>query len=348
MADAAAIWHQLRLFVAAARDRLDIHLDRARAVDGAVMALLVDVRASLDARGIRCEIVGGPPLVRELVHLYGGDQPVEVRPVLPRANAIARVGAALERVAKRGVALVSFAGELVLSIGRAIRRPSSANLRELPVLVARAGTDGALIVLILNFLVGFVMAFQATRPLEQYGANLFVADIVGISVTRELAPLMTAVIIAGRSGAAFAAELGTMRVSEEIDALRTMGISPVGHLVLPRILALAIVAPVLTLFGDVIGVFGGAVVGATSLDVTPRAYLAELRLVLLPSDVWTGLVKSVAFGSLIAFIGCHQGLSARGAASGVGRSTTTTVVVCLFTIVIVDTLFTLLFQGARL
>jgi phospholipid/cholesterol/gamma-HCH transport system permease protein len=348
MADAPSIWQSLRRVVAAAHGRLDICLDRARAVDGAVMALLVDTRASLDARGVSCEIVGGSPAVRELVHLYGGDQPIARGPTLPRANAITRLGTSLERLAKRVFGLVSFAGELVLSVGRAVRRPASANLRELPDLVARAGTDGTAIVLILNFLVGFVMAFQSTRPLEQYGANLFVADIVGISVTRELAPLMTAVIIAGRSGAAFAAELGTMRVSEEIDALRTMGISPVGHLVLPRILALAIVAPVLTLFGDVIGVFGGAVVGASALDVTPRAYLAELRLVLLSSDVWTGLVKSVAFGALIAFIGCYQGLSARGAASGVGRSTTTTVVACLFTIVIVDTLFTMLFRGVGL
>jgi phospholipid/cholesterol/gamma-HCH transport system permease protein len=124
-----------------------------------------------------------------------------------------------------------------------------------------------------------------------------------------------------------------------------MGFSPVPYLVVPRMLALAIVAPVLTLLGDVVGVAGGAVVGATSLDVTPYGYLAELRIALVLSDVWTGLVKSFAFGLAIAFIGCRQGLAATGAASGVGRSTTTTVVYCLFTIVIIDTLFTVVFRG---
>lgn len=345
MENATEIWRSLSRIALLQRGGLDIDLSRASTIDGAIMALLVDTRAHLAARGVTCELLGGSLAVRELVHLYGGDSPPLRSKTAPRRSLIARFGDAVQHLAKRGYALVGFAGELVVALGRAIRRPSSSNLRELPDLVARAGTDGALIVFILNFLVGFVMAYQSTRPLEQYGANLFVADIVGISVTRELAPLMTAVIIAGRSGAAFAAELGTMRVSEEIDALRTMGFSPVSHLVLPRVLALAIAAPVLTLLGDVIGVFGGAVVAASALDVTPRAYLAELRLVLLSSDVWTGLVKSVAFGMLIAFIGCHQGLSARGAASGVGRSTTATVVSCLFTIVVVDTLFTMIFRG---
>ncbi len=196
----------------------------------------------------------------------------------------------------------------------------------------------------LNFLVGFVMAFQSARQLKLYGANVYVADVVGISVTRELAPLMTAIIMSGRSGAAFAAELGSMRVSEEIDALRTMGFAPAPYLILPRMVALAMVAPVLTLLADVVGVTGGMAVGVSSLDVSARGYLAELRTAVVASDVWTGLVKSVAFGTAIGFIGCEQGFSTRGAAEGVGRSTTTTVVACLFTIVIVDTVFTMLFR----
>jgi phospholipid/cholesterol/gamma-HCH transport system permease protein len=135
-----------------------------------------------------------------------------------------------------------------------------------------------------------------------------------------------------------------MHVSEEIDALRTMGFAPAPFLVLPRILALAAVAPILTLLGDVVGVAGGVAVAVSSLDVTPRGYFAELRTAVLPSDVWTGLVKSVAFGTAIGFIGCQQGLAARGAAEGVGRSTTTTIVSCLFAIVIIDTLFTVAFH----
>ena len=187
-----------------------------------------------------------------------------------------------------------------------------------PSLAERAGVDGVPIVLLLNFLVGFVMAFQSARQLKLYGANVYVADVVGISVTRELAPLMTAIIMSGRSGAAFAAELGSMRVSEEIDALRTMGFAPAPYLILPRMVALAMVAPVLTLLADIVGVTGGMAVGVSSLDVSARGYLAELRTAVVASDVWTGLVKSVAFGTAIGFIGCEQGFSTRGAAEGVG------------------------------
>ena len=237
-----------------------------------------------------------------------------------------------------------FTGDLVIASGAALRHRRAVNWRSLPVLLERAGADGLPIVVLLNFLIGFVGAFQSMIPLRQFGANIYVADIIGISVTRELSPLITAFIISGRSGAAFAAELGTMRVSEEIDALRTMGIEPHAYLVIPRVLALALVAPVLTLLGDVAGVLGGLAVGVQSLGITSAGFIAELRTIVVASDVWTGLVKSVAFAIAIALIGCRQGLSARGAAAGVGRGTTATVVACLFTIVLLDTLATMLFR----
>ncbi len=339
--DAPAIWRRLREVAAPPAPALTFDLARTTAIDGAAMALLVEQRALLIARGVRCEIVGGSDQLREVVRLFHGDRTVARTARQPRHGSIARIGAGTERALRRSHALVEFAGELIASL----RHPIAANARSVPSLVVRAGADGVPIVVVLNFLVGFVMAFQSTQQLQLYGANLYVADIVGISVTRELAPLMTAIIMAGRSGAAYAAELGTMRVSEEIDALRTLGFAPMSYLVLPRIAALAVAAPVLTLIGDVVGVGGGIFVGSHSLGVTPMGFLAELRTVLVPSDVWTGLVKSVAFGMAIAFIGCQQGLTASGAASGVGRGTTSTVVQCLFTIVVVDTLFTVLFRG---
>ncbi|HEU4616341.1 MAG TPA: MlaE family lipid ABC transporter permease subunit [Kofleriaceae bacterium] len=341
ISDTPAIWRRLREVAAPPADSLTFDLAGATTIDGAAMALIVDRRAQLITQGIRCEIVGGNTEVRELVGLFHGDRAVTRRLTRARPGTLATLGASTEQALKRGYSLIGFAGELVASL----RRPRTANVRSLPALITRAGADGVPIVLVLNFLVGFVMAFQSTQQLKLYGANVYVADIVGISITRELAPLMTAIIMAGRSGAAYAAELGTMRVSEEIDALRTLGFAPMSYLVLPRIAALAIAAPVLTLLGDVVGIGGGIYVGARSLDVTPAGFLAELRTVLVPSDVWTGVVKSVAFGIAIAFIGCQQGLTASGAASGVGRSTTSTVVQCLFTIVVVDTLFTVLFRG---
>lgn len=347
MQDAAGLWRALDAAASAAPagQRLDLDITDVGEVDGTTVALLAALRASLVGRGVPCEIVGAHEHGAQLVHLFRGDR--EVRPVLgvARPHAIARLGAATERGLRSLRTQIELVGDLAVSTARIVRRPPIANWSAVPSLLSRAGADGIPIVAVLNFLVGFVMAYQSSYQLQLYGANIYVADVVGISVTRELGPLMTAIIMAGRSGAAFAAELGTMRVSEEIDAMRTLGIAPVPYLVVPRILALAIAAPMLTMLGDVIGVIGGLVVGAASLDITPRGFIVELQAIVVPSDVWTGLVKSIAFGAAIAFIGCQQGLATRGAASGVGRGTTRTVVACLFTIVIIDTLATVLFRA---
>jgi phospholipid/cholesterol/gamma-HCH transport system permease protein len=277
-----------------------------------------------------------------LVRLYHGYEPPRSTGRPRRERAVVRLGASIAGALQRARGLITFWGSLVEALGALARAPKGVGA--ISPLIARTGSDGIPIVLFLNFLVGLVMAIQTTPLLKIYGAGIYVADIVGVSVTRELAPLMTAIIISGRSGAAFAAELGTMRVSEEIDALRTMGFPPVTYLVLPRVIALTLVAPALTLLGDVMGIVGGLVVAAYNLELHPRGYLAELRTVLVPADVWTGLIKSGVFGAAIALIGCQQGLSTQGAASGVGRGTTATVVYCLFTIVILDTLFTMLFR----
>jgi phospholipid/cholesterol/gamma-HCH transport system permease protein len=343
--NATSLWRELHKCTAHRHGgKIDIDLSQASVVDGAIMSLLVELRADLFARGVHAEFIGASDRLQPIVHLYRGDEPPATKTVHDREGMLIRLGRATESGFDEFRRLNVFLGGLVAALGRAIRIPASLNWRSIPSLTERAGADGIPIVLLLNFLVGFVMAFQSARQLRLYGANVYVADVVGISVTRELAPLMTAIIMSGRSGASFAAELGTMRVSEEIDALRTMGFAPAPYLIIPRMAALALVAPFLTLFGDVVGVAGGMAVGVTSLDVSARGYIAELRTAVVPSDVWTGLVKSFAFGLAIAFIGCQQGFSTRGAAAGVGRSTTTTVVACLFTIVIVDTVFTLLFR----
>lgn len=343
--DAGAIWRTLHSVSRDPGDVLDIDLSRATAIDGAIIALLVEERAGLLAGNTRCQFVGASTRLAPLVHLYGGDGDPTPRREPHREAPLARLGAATAGVVRGLAAVVAFVGALAGASAAIGRRRVAPNWRALPALVERAGADAIPIVLLLNFLVGFVGAFQSTVQLRQFGANIYVADIVGVSVTRELAPLITAIIISGRSGAAFAAELGTMRVSEEIDALRTMGFAPHPYLVIPRVWALAIAAPALTLLGDVAGVAGGLVVGIASLGIPATGFIAELRTAVIPSDVWTGIVKSVAFGMTIGLIGCQQGLAVRGAASGVGRGTTTTVVYCLFAIVTLDTAFTMLFRG---
>ncbi|MCC6524934.1 MAG: MlaE family lipid ABC transporter permease subunit [Polyangiaceae bacterium] len=342
---AARLWRDLHtLSRAAPPPRLDLDLGGVAAVDGAAMALLVELRAELATRGIECEIVGASRRLEPLVHLYGGHAPPRLRATPARTGWLERLGRATVD-AGRGLELaVAFVGAIVAALGGVLRRPASGNWRAVPSLAERAGIDGVPIVLLLDFLVGFVMGYQSADQLALYGAHAFVADVVGISVVRELSPLMTAIVVSGRSGAAFAAEIGTMRVSEEIDALRTMGFCPVRYLVLPRVAALALVGPVLTLLGDIVGVAGGALVGVIKLDIGPTAYLAELRTAIFPADVATGLVKGAAFGVAIALIGCHHGFATTGGAAGVGRRTTATVVTCLFTIVVLDTLFTVFFR----
>ncbi len=345
MPQAAAVWRRLNeLGRGVEGHSLNLDLSGATVVDGAIMALLVDVRTTLHDRGIACEIVGASEKTQPLVALYRGNEPPRQREVPHNPRAIERLGLATHQAAAAMSAAVSFLGEVTSAWVRTFARPQTSNFRAIPALSERAGADGVPIVVLLNFLVGFVMGFQSARQLELYGASLYVADVVGISVTRELAPLITAIIVSGRSGAAFAAELGTMRVSEEIDALRTLGFAPTRYLVLPRVVALTLVTPVLTLIGDVVGVAGGAAVGWSSLGITPTAYFSELQSAVFPWDVFTGLIKSVVFGMTIALIGCQQGFATRGGAAGVGSRTTATVVICLFAIVLIDTLFTVIFR----
>ena len=344
IADAAPIWEALRDAARHAGPALNLDLSGAAVVDGAVMALLVELRAALVAEGTPSELVGASAQLQPLVHLYQGDVPVELRPEAPHETPIERFGGVVEQRYGRMRSLTGLFLDIVGSIGSIFKNPRLANWRSIEALVERAGTDGIPIVVLINFLVGLVMALQSIPTLRLYGASIYVADIVGVSVTRELGPLMTGIIVSGRSGAAFAAELGTMRVSEEIDALQTMGFRPTTYLVVPRVIALAIVTPILTLVGDVVGVAGGATVASAKLGITAHGFLAELRTIVMAADVWTGLVKSLAFGVAIALIGCEQGLSTRGSASAVGRGTTATVVQCLFTLVLLDALFAVFFQ----
>jgi phospholipid/cholesterol/gamma-HCH transport system permease protein len=237
----------------------------------------------------------------------------------------------------------AFFGDMILAVVGLLKEPRTANWREVPHIMERAGADAVPIVSLINFLVGFVMAFQGAVQLKQFGANIFVADLVGLSVTRELGPLMTAIILCGRTGAAFAAELGSMQVSEEIDALRTMGFGPFRYLVLPRAFGLMLAAPLLTLLADLVGIAGGLVVALTSLNLTIGGYVNETRQAVDVWDVFSGVLKSVVFALAIALISCQQGFAAEGGAEGVGRRTTSSVVSILFALILLDAGFTIFF-----
>jgi phospholipid/cholesterol/gamma-HCH transport system permease protein len=306
----------------------------------------VHLQQELERRRVLCKFSGASPEVDSLYRLHRRRR-LRRRLGRQHRSAIDHIGEATLTFARQVVGVFGFIGQLLLAALHALRNPRTLNLRDVTLTMERAGADAVPIVLLINFAIGFVMAYQSAAQLAQFGANIFVADLVGVAMTRELGPLMTGIVVGGRTGAAFAAELGTMQVSEEVDALRTLGLVPLRYLVLPRVMGLVLVAPLLTLFADAVGVLGGGVVASSVLGVPPAGFMAELRQALHPWDILSGLLKSVVFGATIALISCQQGLATSGGAEGVGRRTTSTVVAILFALVTLDALFTVLFGALR-
>ena len=209
--------------------------------------------------------------------------------------------------------------------------------------MVRIGVESVPIVSIIAFSVGLIIAMQAAYQLKRFGAMIYVADLVSVSMCRELGPLITAIIIAGRSGSAIAAEIGTMKVSEELDALKTMALNPIGFLVAPRMLAMIIVVPCLTILADFVGIAGGFVLAITNLKLSFVAYFNQTTEALFAKDFITGLIKSFFFAIIIAQVGAYQGFNVQGGAEGVGKSTTAAVVLSIFLVIMADLLFTMIF-----
>jgi len=209
--------------------------------------------------------------------------------------------------------------------------------------MVKAGYNSVPIVSVISLFVGVILALQAAYQLKRVGALIYVANLVGVSLTRELGPIMTAIIVSGRSGSAFAAEIGSMKAAEEVDALTTMGINPVRYLVVPKLVALMIMLPALTIIADLVGIFGGFLLATTALELHPYNYFQQTVTSLLVKDVFTGLLKAWAFGIVITLVGAYQGFKVEGGAEEVGRRTTSSVVISIFLVIIVDLFFTALF-----
>jgi len=328
----------------ATRVRLDVA--RLRSLDAASAALLLELCDQLRAGGSEAEVSGAQGRVEAILDLVASS----ARGVAPRVarkspGLVEQIGRNTAQVSAFALEVLSFTGEVVAAAAGALRDLRRIPWRSVWSLMERTGADALPIIALITFLVGLVSAFQGAITLHRYGADIFVADGIAIGVTREFGPLMVAIVAAGRSGAAFAAELGTMRVSEEVDALRTIGLDPYPYLVLPRVLALGAMVPILTMLGDAVAIAGGATVGVLGLDLTLASYLSETQLRLTFWNIFTGLIKSLAFAIAIALIGCKWGLATRGGAEGVGRATTSAVVTMLFSLVIIDAAFTLVFYA---
>ena len=257
---------------------------------------------------------------------------------------LARLGQGTLNAGQQGQELLAFLGETAQVALGVVRHPQRLRWRSVLHHVQIGGFDALAIVGLMSFLLGVVVAYQGADQLRHYGANIFVVDLVGYAMLREFAPLMTAIIIAGRSGSAYAAQIGTMVVAEEIDALRTIGIHPTELLVLPRILALVIALPLLTVFADITGVGGGMVMASLQLGIGQHEFLERFGRELQGSSLLVGLGKSLVFAMVIAVIGCFQGFRTRGSADSVGRQTTLSVVQSIFIVIVVDAVFSVVFN----
>ena len=209
--------------------------------------------------------------------------------------------------------------------------------------IVKAGYNSVPIIVVISFFIGVILAFQAAYQLKKVGALIYVADLVGVSITRELGPIITAIIVSGRSGSAYAAEIGSMKAQEEIDALISMGINPVRFLVVPKLFAMMLMVPALTVISDAVGILGGFTLSVTALEIHPLLYYQQTVNALVVTDVATGLLKALAFGVIITIVGAYEGFKVEHGAEDVGRRTTAAVVVSIFLVIVFDLFFTMLF-----
>jgi phospholipid/cholesterol/gamma-HCH transport system permease protein len=309
-------------------------------------AVLLKLRQALAQRNAQLRIARSTPAIDGFLSLVDEEAvlrsaPPPPPPKLPPLEILGDWGLAAIAGTKL---MIAFTGEVTLGLAEALRAPQRIRWRETWLYMQRSGPEALPIVALISFLMGLITAFQAAVQLRQFGADIYVANLVGLSITRELGPLMTAIIASGRSGAAFAAEIGTMKVSEEIDALTAMGLDRTRFLVTPKVIALLIMMPCLTLFADLIGILGGLAVAMVSLELPAVVYFRQMRAYMVPWDVGQGLVKALVFSLLIATIGCLRGLQAQQGAESVGRVTTAAIVAGIFAIICADAVFTVLFN----
>ena len=316
--------------------------------DGAGIAMLVELRRVAGESKLPVEVRGLKAEFQTLLEMYdlGAAGNVKMAKPVP-VHLPEDVGRAAFQIWRDISALVGFIGELAVALFLAAKHPGNIRWRDALLAAENAGVNALPIVALISFLMGLIMAFQSAVPMRQFGVEIFVADLVALSMLRELGPLMTAIILAGRSGSAFAAELGTMKVNEEINALTTMGLDPVRFLVVTRVIAAVAMMPLLTIFANLMGLIGGSVV-LLSMDYPLVTYVQEVLGAVHLKDLLSGMAKAVVFGVLVAGIGCLRGLQTRTGASAVGLSTTSAVVSGIVLIVLADGVFSVVFYYLKI
>jgi phospholipid/cholesterol/gamma-HCH transport system permease protein len=309
--------------------------------------LLLRTKRSLEHRGVTVEPVNVDPKYRALVHTIDHEcraPPVPQPPKPTFTRQLERIGRGFCRALYQGYELVGFFGLIVFETVATVLRPRRLRMAALVHQMEETGLNATPIVGLLSLLIGVVFAYQGSDQLRRFGADVYTVNLLGVGVLRELGGLMAAIIVAGRSGSAFAAQIGTMKLSEEIDAIQVSGFNVVEVLILPRLLGLMLTLPLLTFYSNIMGLIGGAATCYLDLGISIPAFLHQLRDGVLGWTFWVGLIKAPVFAFIIGLVGCHQGFQAERNASAVGRHTTQAVVESIFLVIVADAVFSVLFS----
>jgi phospholipid/cholesterol/gamma-HCH transport system permease protein len=324
--------------------RVRVRFEAMEQWDSSLLLFLFEVQEWCRGAGIYCDLEAVPERARALLSQLAGAHETSV-PFDRSENFLTNVGRAAQDTVNKARDMLRFIGEVTLNAGQALQRPQKFRWRDCLHEMQQCGAMALPIVSLISFLVGVTLAYTGAIVLRQYGGDIYIADLIGLAMVRETGAVMTAVVLAGRTGAAFAATLGNMKANEEIDALETVGIPAVQFLVLPRMLALAIMMPLLTLYSNALGIIGGMVIAMTLLSIPPTAYWVEMQTIVDLSDVMVGVIKGASFGLIIGLAGCLRGLQAERSAAGVGNAATSAVVTALLLLVVCDAIFAVLFNA---
>ncbi|MBU0480401.1 MAG: MlaE family lipid ABC transporter permease subunit [Proteobacteria bacterium] len=313
-------------------------------IDDPGVAVIATLREKTVARGGNFSMRNVNAEIGETLTFHDFDRYIsgERKPLPGKPDLLSRLGDNTYRLLLDNVSNLTFLGATIFSFFDIVRHPSSLRKNDTIDYMKKVGVDALPIVGLISFLLGLIMAFTSSVQLQQFGANIYVASLVSLSMTRELGPIITAIVVAGRSSSAFAAEIGSMKISDEIAALKIMGFDPVIFLVLPKMFATILMVPFLTLFSDIFAIAGGLFVGVSMLDLTTGGYLNQTIETLDLFDVYWGVFKSGVFALFISWIGCLKGFQVTSGAAAVGQATTSAVVSSIFMIILVDSIFAVL------
>jgi len=312
--------------------------------DTSLITTIINIARSAEANGVEVDQAGLPEGARKLMALaFAVKEREGARRQAQASSFLAEVGEATRDIWHTCLDMVEFSGEVILSVGRYLQGKAKYLTSDFVQYVQEAGAQALPIVSLVSFLIGMIFAFVGVMQLRNFGAGIYTADLVAVAMIREMAPIMTAIIMAGRTGAAYAAQLGTMKVNEEIDALTTLGLDPTDFLVLPRLIALIIMMPLLTMYSSLMGILGGMLVAMFMLDASFIQYAVQTVDSVGLNALFGGLFKSVVYGSLVAVAGCQQGMACGNSAMAVGQATTRAVVMSIVLIVVAASILTVIY-----